>query len=49
MEKINNFYKALIKENMKYIKFKHFFRYFTYSKIKIKGSPKILVKAKGAS
>ena len=41
MEKINNFYKALIKENMKCIQFKHFFRYCTYNNIEIKGSPKI--------
>ena len=48
-KKCKNFFKLLIKGNIKYVKFNQFLSYFTYNKNEIKGSPKIRMKAKRTS
>ena len=47
--KCNNFFKPLIKRNMKYTKFNQFSIYYTHNKYEIKGFPKIRMKAKETS
>ena len=42
----NNLFRPLIKENIKYIQFNQFFKYYTRNMNKIKESPKIRAKTK---
>ena len=45
----NKLFRPLIKENIKYIQFNQFFKYYTRNMNKIKESPKIRAKTKGNS
>ena len=47
--KTKNFFKPLIKENIRYIKFNQFYNDYTHNENGIKGSPKIKVNVKGNS
>ena len=47
--KCNNFYKPLIKGNIKYTKFNQFLNYCIHNKNEIKGSHIIRMKAKGTT